>query len=341
VVAGLILGSCGGLSVNLPFVGAAPAEEASRARELRFRREVGPPDRYQAQYSVRIRNDLQVDETVTAELSYYCSGKEKGPPAHDRVIIWKQEAKRDLLEVRPKASRERRVTRRDTTRNWQPFVTPNTEAEPGRGGLRYIRFNELGQMLRATTTPYHFVWYDSLCYFWPVLPEHQVRPGDRWMWDVPVIVGREFTNNLMSLHARFHFVELQKSTGRSGADGPPVAVIEYTYFGLLDTGVPIDATKVPPNTPGLLWRRHAVEGEGRAYFDVEHGKVIWKSEKYTVTVERKTVSVTRKEEDKERREGAGPGEEDVEYHRTVNTVEFVARLLAPGEAASERPSRER
>jgi hypothetical protein len=340
VVAGLILGSCGGLTVNRPFVGAVAVEEASRARELRFRREVGPPDRYQAQYSMRLRNDLERDETITAELSYYCSGKGKGPPPHDRVIIWKQEAKRDLLEVRPKAPRERRVTRRDTTRNWQPFVTPNTEAEPGRGGLRYIPFDELGRILRRKETPFHFAWYDSLCYVWPVLPEKPARAGDRWAYDLPIIVGREFTNNLMSLHADFHFVELGTSGGRSGADGPPVAVIDYTYYGLLDTGVPIDAAKMPPNTPGLLWRRHAVEGEGRAYLDVERGKLLWKSEKYTVTVERKTVSVTRKEEDKPRREGAGPSEADVEYHRTVNTVEFVARLLAPGEVASERPSRE-
>jgi hypothetical protein len=338
-VAGLILGGCGTLTLSLPFVGPVPAEEAFQPRELRFRREVGSPDRYQAKYSIRVRNDLQIDETVTAELSYYCSGKEEGPPPRDRVIIWKQETERDLLEVRPKAPRDRQAVRKDHTRNWQPVLTPNTGAEPGRRGYRYIRINELGQILRAKATPFHFVYYDSLCYFWPVLPKHKVRPGDRWAWDVPVIVGREFTNNLMSLHARFHFVEMGRLRGRGGADGPTVAVIDYSYYGLLDTGVPIDATKMPPNTPGLLWRRHAVEGEGRAYLDIKRGKIIWKSEKYTATVEQKTVSVTRKAEDESRRKATRPGEPDVEHHRTVNTVEFVARLLAPGEVASGRPSR--
>ncbi len=336
----LVLGGCGGLVVNLPFLKPAPADEAFRPRELRFRREVGPPDRYQAQYTVRIRNDLQRDETVSAEISYYYPGKEKDPLPDDRVIIWKQETKKDLLEVRPKAPAERRVTRRDIPSSGQPSVTPNTEAEPGRRGYRFIRFNELGQMRRATATPFHFVWYDSLCYFWPVLPRHTVRPGDRWTWDVPVIVGMAFTNNLMSLHASFHFVEMQRLEVRGGQPGPLVALIEYSYYGLLDTGAPVDAAKMPPNTPGLLWRRHAVEGEGRAYFDVERGKVVWKSEKYTITIEAKTVSVTRKEEDKAGRRGdVGPGEAGVEHHRTVNTVEFVARLLAPGEQASDRPSR--
>jgi len=334
-----MLGGCGGgLSVSLPFVGPAPVEEAFRPRTLRFRREVGPPDRYKARYSIRVRNDLLADETVTAGLFYYCSGKEEGPPAHDRVVIWKQEEKRDILEVRPKAARDRRVKRRSNTRSWQPVVTPNTGAEPGKRGLRYLRVNDLGQILRATATPFHFVWYDSLCYFWPVLPKHEVRPGDRWAWDVPVVVGREFSNNLMSLHARFHFVEMGRLAGRGGAD---VAVIEYTYYGLLDTGDPIDAAKMPPNTPGLLWRRHAVEGKGLAYLDVERGNVIWKSEEYTVTIERKTVSVTRREEKKPHREGPGPDEADVDYHKVVNTVAFVARLLGPGEVALDRPSRAR
>ena len=340
LVAGLVLmlGGCGGLSVSLPFVGPAPAQEAFRPRTLRFRREVGPPDRYQAKYSIRVRNDLLVDETVTAGLFYYCTGKEEGPPAHDRVVIWKQEEERDSLEVMPKAARDRRVKRRSNTRPWQPVVTPNTGAEPGKRGLRYLRVNDLGQILRATKTPFHFVWYDSLCYFWPVLPKHEVKPGDRWAWDVPVIVGREFTNNLMSLHARFHFVGMGTLAGRGGAN---VAVIEYTYYGVLDTGDPIDAAKMPPNTPGLLWRRHGIEGKGLAYLDVDCGKVVWKSEEYTVTIENKTVSVTRDEQKKPRRVGPGPDEADAEYHKVVNTVAFVARLLGPGEVALDRPSRTR
>jgi len=337
----MLAGCGGGMSVSLPFVGPVSAEEAFRPRTLRFRREVGPPDRYKARYSIRVRNDLQADETATAGLFYYCSGKEEGPPAHDRVVMWKQEEERNVLEVRPKAPRDRRVKRRSNARSWQPVVTPNTEAEPGKRGLRYLRVNDLGQILRATRTPFHFVWYDSLCYFWPVLPRHEVRPGDRWAWDVPVIVGREFSNNLMSLHARFHFVEMGRLAGRGGAGGPAVAVIEYSYYGLLDTGDPIDAAKMPPNSPGLLWRRHAVEGKGLAYLDVEGGKMIWKSEEFTVTIEHKTVSVRRSEDKKPRREGPGPDEADVEYHKVVNTVAFVARLLGPGEVALDRPSRAR
>jgi len=335
------LGGCGGLTVSLPFVMPVPAEEAFRPRTLRFRREVGPPDRYQAQFKRRIRNDLQADETINAELYYYCTGKEEGPPPHDRVVIWKRETERDLLEVMPKAPRERRVLRKQQVRSMQPLITPNTDAEPGKRGHRFIRVNELGQILRMKATPYHFVALDSLSYFWPVLPAHEVKPGDRWTTDVPVIVGMEFTNNLLSLHARFHFVEVGMLPGRGESNGTLVAVIEYSYYGLLDTGAPIDAAKMPPNTPGLLWRRHAVEGVGRAYLDIGRGRLIWKKENYVVTVELKTVSVTRKDEGDARRAGSGPGEGDVEYHRTVNTVEFAARLLAPGEVASERPSRTR
>jgi hypothetical protein len=336
----LILGGCETLSVSLPFVGPVPPEEAFKQRKLRFRREVGPPDRYQAKYSIQYRNDLQRDETITAELSYYTIGKEKGPPERDRVIILKREEKRDLLEVRPKAARDRRVTRKDHTRNEQPEITPNAEPVPGRRGFRYIQINELGQIARATRTPFHYVFYDSLCYFWPVLPKYDVRPGDRWAWDVPVIVGREFSNNLMSLHARFHFVEVGRLSSRGGANGPLVAVIDYSYYGSLDTGVQMDATKMPSNAPGLLWRRHAVEGEGRAYLDIENGKIIWKSEKYSSVIEQKTASVTRKA-DEGSRKSARPVEADVDYHRRESKVEFVARLLAPGEVATGRPSRSR
>jgi hypothetical protein len=342
VVAGFVLtlGGCGTLSVSLPFVGPVSAEEAFRPRKLRFRREVGPPDRYQAKYNIRYRNDLLIDETITAELSYYSAGKEKGPPVRDQVIIWKQEEKRNLLEVRPKASNERRVVRKDHARKMQPIITPNTQAVAGRRGYRFVRINELGQIARSTATPFHFVYYDSLCYFWPVLPKYEVRPGDRWAWDMPVVVGREFSNNLMSLHAHFHFVEMGRLRGRGGANGPLVAVLDYTYYGSLDTGDPLDAAKVPPNTPGLLWRRNAVEGEGRAYLDVERGRIIWKREKYSAVIEHKTASVTRKE-DEGSDESSPQGEAGVDYHRTENMVEFVARLLAPGEVATARPSRAR
>ncbi len=322
---------CGGLGASRPMGTGVPIEVANKTYKLRYRREKGSHDRYQATYRMRIRNDYQADEDVSAELVYYCTGKTAGREPFDRVVIRREEKKRKLLEI----SAKKKVTRKDRPRGArQPVITPNFEAEPGTRGVRYIPFDELGRIAKRRQTPFHFILYDSLCYLFPVFPVGEARLGDRWPYKTAVIVGQEYSNNMFLLHADFHFMDLRKIEYLGGE--PLCAVIKYTYYGLLDTDNPADAKKLPKGATGFLWRRYVVEGEGMVYFDLEGGKVLWKREKYTVTTEAKTLAALSREERGKRSRNDKP---KIKHTRTVYKMQFSARILSAGERATDRPSR--
>jgi hypothetical protein len=310
----------------------APAEAAGKAYKFRYRREKGSPDRYQATYRMRIRNDYQADEDISAELVYYCTGKTAGSEPFDRVVIRREEKKRKFLEI----SVEKKVTRKDRPRAaWQPVITPNDDAEPGTTGVRFIPFDELGRIALRPRTPFHFVLYDSLCYFFPVFLSEEVTLGARWECRIPVIYGEKFSNNRFPLHASFHFKDLREIEYLGGK--PLCAVIEYTYHGLLDTDNPGDAKKLPTGTKVLLWRRHTVEGEGLAYFDVKAGKILWKRERYKVTKEsRMRAAMSEKERGRKSKKNDEP---KTKHTQTEMKMQFSARILSPGERATDRPSR--
>jgi hypothetical protein len=281
---------------------------------------------------MRIRNDYQADEDVSAELVYYSTGKTTGRESFDRVVIRREEKKRKFLEISAKG----KVTRKNLPRGArQPVITPNFDAEPGTKGVQFIPFDELGRIALRRETPFHYVVYDSLCYLFPVFVVGEVRLGDRWSCKTPVIVGQEFSNNRFRLHANFHFADLRKIV-RPGGEAL-CAVIEYTYHGLLDTDNPGDAKKLPKGATGLLWRRYVVEGEGMAYFHLERGKVLWKRESYTVTTESKIIAATSEEERGE--EAKKNDKPKIKHTQTENKMWFSARILSPGERATDRPSR--
>ncbi len=350
-VAAIALSGCGGLIATLPFT-TPDTSSAQKTHTLRYRREVGGIDRYQAKYRVRGRNDLRVDEDVTAQLLYYYTGKTAGPESFDRVVIRRMEVKRSHVETAPNG----KVVRKDRPRNFQPEVTPNSEAEPGTR-YRYIPFDELGRIGRLTNWPYHYVWYDSLCYFFPVFPTGAVSVGDEWSYQTPVIVDTKFSNNVLKLHARFRLSDVRRLGLAGGGEGPLCAVIEYTYYGLLNTDHERDASKLPGEPTGLLWFRNVFEGAGLVYFDIERGKVAWKRERYRVIIERKVSLPDRGAAGGGSSEAGKKGKDSffapefarserksrsgVDHYCSVNSVEFAARLLSPAESASDRPSRSR
>jgi len=335
---------CEGISIGLPFDDAEP-RAVEQAYELRYRRTVGEALRYQATYGIRYRAEpsraaaaapagtgMEVDEDITADLLVYTTGKTEGAQSFDRVVLRRHELKRSMLEVAPNG----KVTNREDVRDMQPTVTPNTEYEPAlKGtGMRYIPMDELGCIARRKETPYHYAAYDSLCYVFPVFPRQAVRVGDTWRHSFPVIVGWEYTKNEFVLHSQFTLEDVRRLKAPAGGEGALCAVVRYKYYGLLDTAHAEDADKMPEGVTGLLWRRDVVEGEGLAYFDIKEGRVAWRREKYTVSVERE-FERPRRSDEKARKE-TGPVRETF---RSRNTVEFTCRLLGPGERASERPAR--
>ncbi len=336
---------------------AGDAVEKSYA--LRYRRPSGKVDRYQAKYRVRIRqkdfgerrrpgsggkgtqklsrDKFESDEDATAELSVYYTGKTANG-RFDRVVIRRRNTKREVLEVAPNGTVKHN---KRPGPPYQPLVTPNFEAEPTARGQYYIAMDDLGRIARREETPYHYVWYDSLCYMFPIFPKDEIKLGQRWQYEMPVIVGRQYSANEMNLKVAFTFTDLRSV--RSGKRDVFYAVIKYDYYGSLDTRHPGYGKRLPPKAPNVHWRRFAVEGEGKAYFDVEAGKVAWKRESYRIHVERGyDRQVTRSENKlrlRARREKRPPPEIERMHYSATNTIEFSSRLLAPGERADERPSR--
>jgi hypothetical protein len=267
-------------------------------------------------------------------------GKVEGAEAFDRVVIRRKDVKRSRLEV----ARNGKVTTVDKLLDTQPRVTPNIAPEPTlkSGAIVFIPFNELGCIARTTAFPYHYAWDDSLCYMFPVFTKAAVRVGDVWDYSFPAIVGTEFGNNTMTIKAVFTLVDISRLKVAADATGPVCAEIDYRYFGLLDTAHGADAHKKPENAPGLLWKRDVVEGEGKAYFDIEAGKLLWRKESYRIEVARDLRQPVRAKGRRARADDdSSPPDreyETVEYRSEI-TVEFACRLLTTGERADSRPSR--
>jgi hypothetical protein len=352
----LLTAGCTGSRVKLPF-DARAGDAMATAYKLRFKRQAGTTDRYQAKLDVRVRqketgrekrlagyqslvrDKFESDEKTTAEITVSFTGKTKDEK-FDRVVIVRRNVTRDVLEVAPDGTVKHN---KRTGIPFQPRITPNFDADPATRDLYYIPMNELGVIACRKETPFHYAWRDSLCYLFPILPMEEVRVGDHWQLDVPVSADLQDVNSVTRLKTSFKFSDLRSvPTGGENDERILRAVIDYTYYAILDTRHAEDAGKLPPNAPDVVWRRFTFEGDGTAYFDIDAGKVVWKREEYRIIVERE---YDRPVKQTERDAGGGRGGEDKprELERmsyaAENSVKFSSRLLAPGERADERPSR--
>ena len=347
-LAAIIVG-CEGVTINLPFDEAADVER--RAYELRYKRPKGNSDRYQATYKVRVRSSpkrlgylvqrsagLEIDEDVTADLILYYTGK-TDDGKFDRVVFRRRDASRKRLEVAPNG----RVKHESKTLNLQPMFTPNFAAEPSvpQSEIVFVPMSDLGMIAKSKLYPYHYAWDDSLCYMFPVFPKAAVSVGDKWTASIPVIVGTEYKNNVTKLRLTFTMTDLRQLTLPDGKKGPVCAVIEYQYYALKDSVTDDSLPALADNQAGLLRRRDVVEGSGMAYFDIAAGKTRWRKEEYRIEIERHTRQPVRKKpgEKKAKSGSHRPPQMETVIYKSRRMVNFGARLLVPGERASDRPSR--
>lgn len=353
LLAAVILATgCTGARVKLPFDDPA-GNAAERTYALRYMRRAGTTDRYQSEYDVRVRQKetgkkrrtagfqtllrdrFESDDNANAEVIMHFTGK-TSDGKFDRVVIRRRNVKREFMEVAPNGTVK--ISKKPGA-PFQPLVTPNFDAEPTMRDLFYVPMDELGRIARRKETPFHYAWNDSLCYVFPIFPKDEVRVGDSWDHRVPVIAGHGYSGNVMDLNVTFTFDDLRSiPNGGGDKDGSLCAVIKYAYYSILDTRHQSDAGRLPPNDPNVVWRRFAIEGEGKVYFDIKAGKVLWKSEEYTVLIERGYDRLVSRRI-KDRREKNPSAEIERMHFTALNTVKFSSRLLAPGERADERPSR--
>ena len=354
--AGALLTAGCGARVKLPF-DARAADAMAKAYTLRYKRPAGTMDRYQAKLDLRLcqretgrkrrtagyqsllRDKFESDEKTTAEITVSFTGKTKDED-FDRVVIVRRNVTRDVLEVAPNGT-VKHNKRAGTP--FQPRITPNFDADPATRDLYYIPVNELGVIACRKETPFHYAWRDSLCYMFPIFPREEIRVGDRWQIEVPVTAQIQDASSATKLKITFTFSDL-RSIRTGGEDDERIlrAVIDYSYYAILDTRHAEDAHKLPPNAPNVVWRRFAFEGEGTAYFDIDAGKVVWKREEYRILVEReydRPVKQPEKDTGRDRGKEDKPRELERMSYAAENSVKFSSRLLAPGERPEERPSR--
>lgn len=352
----LLTAGCTGSRVKLPFDSRA-TDAMAKAYALRYKRPAGTSDRYQAKLDFRtrqketgrkrraagyqrlLRDGFEGDEKTTAEVTVSFTGKTANGE-FDRVVVVRRNVTRDLLEVAPNGAVKHN---KRTGAAYQPRITPNFDADPATRDLYYIPVNELGAIAFRKETPYHYAWRDSLCYMFPIFRKEESKVGDRWQIEVPVTADPQDVGGVMKLKSSFTFSDLRSvPTGREDDESILRAVIDYTYYAILDTRHPDDASRLPANARDVVWRRFAVEGEGTAYFDIEAGKVVWKREEYRIFVEREYDRPVEQTERGGARDRVGedmPREVERMSYSAQDSMKFSARLLAPGERAEERPSR--
>jgi len=326
--------------VPLPFDKPVGPELSGKVHSLRYRRSLGPPDRYQAKYELRSsshqigdeKNMVRyiareygrhtVDEEATAELLFYTTGKTEGARPFDRVVIVRRELERSRRETTVSGN----VESRSDTRVLQPQVTPNVEAELGTD-KSYIAVSELGRIAMRRDTPYHYARYDSLCYPFPFLPEETVGIGDKWSYDHPVLVGDGGASLVVRLRADFKLADVRRLDLGPGREGPVCAVIDYSYYGVADD------RGLSAAAPGGARMRSMVEGKGKAYFAIEAGKVVWKHEKYRIQTDSERL---RRATPAGSRDNSQPEQLRETYEQTM---EFSERLLGSEDRPTGRPDR--
>jgi hypothetical protein len=147
-----------------------------------------------------------------------------------------------------------------------------------------------------------------------------VGRGDRWSGGkLKVMVGhRFFFNNDFALASEHHLREFRLIDGRL------VAVIDFSYDGRFDSDEHPDRFTDDWRSQGRVI--HEVDGSGTAYYDVDGGCLVWKSDSATVVITREFQTT--------RTEKAGSAKKIITGTETVvdrYDARITQRLMSPSD----------
>jgi len=161
----------------------------------------------------------------------------------------------------------------------------------------------------------HVLLNETPHYFFPIFSQRQVSPGDTWKFRVPVIIPLEQGNPPRLLPTQFTAVMI----GRLREVRGNTAIVDYQVSGEFDSTSADAATRFPEEFLSNNRIVHRISGSGSVSVDVEKGRLLDKTETFSITLYAMAITP----------QGAG---EDVKKEENQADIvsKFSMSLVPPG-----------
>ncbi|HHN45803.1 MAG TPA: hypothetical protein ENN09_00040 [Planctomycetes bacterium] len=183
-----------------------------------------------------------------------------------RLRIRRQETSRKRVEI----AKNRQSTDRSIS-DIYPHLSPNVIRQDPADVRFSFPVDACGRFAIREETPFHFLFYDSLCHFLPAFSRNPAAVGGTWKTYVPVILGFRYMNNEFTLNVEN---KLEKVLRLS--DGRRAARVSFTFSGRFDTAEDPYAVRFSDAFRSEQRIVNEVMGGGEAVFDLDAGLVLWK-----------------------------------------------------------------
>jgi hypothetical protein len=180
--------------------------------------------------------------------------------------------------------------------------------------LEFPRANVLD--LADVPTP-HVCINEAPHYLFPIFSERKVAPGETWRFRVPLIIPIEQGGGAKVLPTQFNAILTGRLREvRQTAEGQ-LAVVDYHVSGLFDS----DLDEFRERLPAVFTDNrivHKLTGDGTVSVDVDKGRIVSKSELFTVVLYARALLA---------QNGKPP---KLDENKAEITSRFELKLLPPG-----------
>ena len=303
------------------------AQEISESKQKftpRYARRPGQLERYRASFTQRMKGSTWTEEDVEQVIYDETIGK-------IREGLFQVAFRRRDLTRTSRGQGRRGVLVEDVPLDRDPDITPNFFVERGSARNYYVvsargvfamrkSRDPLNPEQERFLYPFHYIMGESLAFLLPILPKkgQKVGVGDRWVEELPVVVGRNYMRNDFPLKVE-HTVD---SVMRLN-DGPKCVVVSFKFEGLFDSRADEFARRFTDGERSRFHLRTEVTGRGKIFFDPVRGKALWKSLDYEIV----------REYGREEMLPRGGAEQGVKWQtdKTETTFSFRSRLMTRNE----------
>jgi hypothetical protein len=160
---------------------------------------------------------------------------------------------------------------------------------------------------------------DSPHYLFPLFSKRAVAPGDTWKFKIPVIIPLEQVGAARVLPTQFAASLIGRLREVRQGGGAQVAVVDYQFSGAFDSKAAEFRGRFPDEFHQTNQVVHSLSGSGSVSVDVEKGRILEKTESFSVVVDDKADVPQPADKPAQRRE-----------QRLEIVSEFQIRLLPPG-----------
>jgi hypothetical protein len=137
---------------------------------------------------------------------------------------------------------------------------------------------------RETIPIPHVLLNETPHYLFPMFSQKQVSPGDTWKFRVPVIIPIEQGNPPRLLPTQFMALMVGRLREVKSSPEGQVAIVDYQVSGEIDTNSDEAKLRFPEEFRNNNQIVHRISGQGFVTVDVAKGRILQKSESFTITL---------------------------------------------------------